>query len=209
MDKPASPIIIETDANKSANFGNSNSSSLLPRLVFLVLALVVVIEIIVGVRSLRSVQSSKLAVVARSTGTMMLISEGKNYHVGDLIKVNVQLKTGNHNIVGVDALIHFDKSRLEASDSGVVVGSILDSYPVHRVSQDKGLIEISGIASNESLSFNGTGIFATINLKATQKGITTVSIEFDKGKTNNSNLVDKDSNLNILNQVGSVNLNIL
>ena len=196
---PSSPIIIETQNQN--NLGGI--SRFFPKLIFIILALVIIFEIYLGIKSLNAPKPKRLNNVAPvSDGIISLRTPKVTYNVGDKIPLSAMVFTSGHSISGVDLIIKYDSNLLTASGSGVTTSkTMFEEYPLKQVNASTGLIQISGIISSKSKGFDGGGIFATINLTAKKQGSTKFSIEFKPGQTNDSNIVDNLTGQDILGKV--------
>ena len=79
---------------------------------------------------------------------------------------------------------------------------------IQEVEAEQGQIRISAITPPSNEGFVGIGVFATVNFKAKQNGNTEVAIDFEKGSTTDSNLVETGIAIDILDQVYNLNLTI-
>lgn len=179
-----------------------------PKIIFGLLTLVIVVEIIFAIRAITS-PSSTLAPFAQpkqiNQNIVALISDKKEYKVGDNISVRVVIKT-DHETAGTDAILRFDPKILETSASSIEKGTIYQEYPGLQVDLNKGLINISGIIGFGQPNFTGSGVLATVTFKAKAAGNTTVTLVFQPGSTIDTNIVDATSSEDVLEKVGGLNL---
>lgn len=180
----------------------------LPKSIFLVLGLILLVELIYAVRVLNlptPLPAGKAAIQSK-VGKISLNAPTSAYRVNEVVPVTVIVDTGSRVVDGVDLIIHYDPKILEATSGGLLKGSILDEYPTMSADVSKGLISISGISSLQN-GFKGTGQFATINFKAKVAGKTSLTIDFKgKGSTIDSNLVEAATSKDILEQVVNLEL---
>lgn len=183
------------------------------KIIFLILGLIVLIEVIYAVRVLTAPASSSPALSQReeqsgSEGKISLTSAQAAYNKGDAITVSVKIDTGGHDISGADLVVSYDSQILEATSSGLVRGNIFDEYPLISADQSKGIISISGIAgvNNRAGGFKGSGEFAVINFKAKEAGSALLTVNFQKGSTTESNLVEAGTSQNILEAVDNLEI---
>lgn len=181
----------------------------LPKFIFLVLGLILLVELIYAIRVLTlptPLPAGRIPMQSQ-VGKISLNAPKGAYRVNEVVSVNVNIDTGLQAIDGVDVIINYDPKVLEASSGGLLKGSIFEEYPIMSADASKGLISISGISSLQN-SFKGTGQFATINFKAKVAGRTELTIDFKgKGSTVDSNLVEANTSKDILEQV--VNLELI
>ncbi len=181
-----------------------------PKLIFIILAGVILVEIIFAVRTLTkplppTPPPSK--VTSSSKATISLAADKKIYQVGETIPVNVQIDTSGKKTDGTDLLLHFDPKALDASPAAIIKGTIYGEYPVTTVDTKNGIISISGISSL-SKEYSGTGLFATINFTAKTKGQTSILVDFTPNLTTDSNIVETGTGKDILEQVANLSLTI-
>ncbi len=185
-----------------------------PKIVFIILGVIIFGELIYAVRSLTVTSSPGTLPIFQpspqsqnSVGKISLTVSKSDFSVNETVPVSVIIDTASNTVSGADLIIHYDPKVLDATAGGVLKGKIFDEYPFVSVDPKKGLISISGI-SNLKNSFKGKGEFALLNLRAKAVGKTSLLIDFKKGSTTNSNLVDAATSKNILEQVDNLELNI-
>lgn len=183
----------------------------LPKFIFAVLGLILLVELIYAVRVLTLPVSSP--VVSRNSiqakvAKISLNTPKKVYGVSEIVPVSVTIDTGGQTIDGADLIIQYDPKILEASSAGLTKGGIFEEYPIVSVDTSKGLISISGISSLQN-GFKGVGQFANINLRAKVTGRTSLTIDFKgKGATIDSNLVEANASKDILEKVDNLELTV-
>lgn len=185
-----------------------------PKIIFTILAVVLLAEVVYAVRVLTfpapvapTPPSAIKNTVLLTGGKISLNIPKTSFALNEVVSVNVMVESGGHDLNGVDLIIRYDPKTLEASAGGIAKGNIFDEYPLKSVDSKKGLIAISGISSLKS-SFKGTGLFATINIKAKVPGKTALTIDFVKGSTSDSNLVEAGSARDILEAVNNLELTV-
>lgn len=181
-----------------------------PKIVFVILGVVVLVELIYAIRAL-TLPTSPLSTnninAKKSVARISLTSPKTSFKIAERIPVSVILNSATHAIGGADLIVHYDPKILEATPAGIIKGKIFDEYPLIAVDASKGLISISGVSSLKN-SFTGTGDFAIINLRGKVAGKTSLTVDFSKGSTTASNLVEVSTSQNILEQVDNLELNI-
>lgn len=181
-----------------------------PKIIFLILGIILLAEVIYAVRVLTSRTSSPLpqkTTVQSPVGKISLNVPKTAFGIKEAVPVSVIINTGEHIINGADVIIRFDPKILEATSGGLVKGRIFDEYPAMSIDSAKGLIAVSGISNLQS-GFKGRGQFALVNLRARALGKTALTVEFTKGSTADSNLVEADTSGDILEAVDNLNINI-
>ena len=143
--------------------------------------------------------------IQKTAGKISLTTPKTNYKVNEIASVSVIIDTGGHTVDGVDLVVRFDPKSLEATPGGLVKSGIFDEYPLVAVDKKLGLISISGVNSLKK-GYQGTGRFAVLNLKAKLPGNTSVTVDFNKGSTTDSNLVESGLSKDILEVVDNLEL---
>lgn len=207
-------VQIDTSLNNQQIIDKNRSLLSGFNIIFPILGLIILIEIVYAVVTLNA--SSKLTppplsknnvVVQKPGGKITLSTLNTNIFTKQIIPVLVTIDTSSYSVGGVDVVIHFDPSMLEATSGAVIKGKIFDDYPLTAVDSKKGLVSISGVSSMNN-SFSGIGLFATVNFKAKIKGTTSLTVDFTKGSTMDSNLVDLNTSKDILDRVSNLDLTI-
>lgn len=184
---------------------------LTPKKVFIILGLVILLEILFGIRTLSSppsITQATKAIEPLSSGKIILFSDQKNFQLNEIVPVSIRLATGGRNIIAADAVLRYDPNFLEATGSAFFAGGdTFGDYPTTEVDSQNGVIRISGIGGIDD-SFNGIGELASLNLKAKKLGKTTLSVEFTPGDTTDSNIIETNSTQDILGEVFNLDLTI-
>jgi|Napbiome12C3dose_1001474.scaffolds.fasta_scaffold00001_135 hypothetical protein len=193
------------------NLNNQPKKFSLPKIIFIILGLVVLAEIIYASWTLLSNKAGTSPLpfgqtLTQNAAKISLTTSQQAFQTGEIVPVKVTIDSGTKSITGVDLVLKYDPAILEITKENLVLGKIMDEYPLSSVDSKQGLISISGISSLDS-GFSGSGEFATLNFKAKSAGKTSLVINFEKGTTIASNVVDANTSLNILEEV--VNLEIL
>lgn len=183
-----------------------------PKIIFTVLGIIVLVELILAVRVFFAptplpAPQAKNQTVIKAVRKISLNTAKTAFSLNETIPVSVVIDTGSNEISGMDLIVHFDPKILDASTGAIVKGNIVDEYPLANVDSKKGLISISGIEKEQN-TFKGVGQFALINFTAKAAGKTSLTIDFIKGSATASNLVDAATSANILEQVNNLELEI-
>ena len=117
--------------------------------------------------------------LVESGAVFSLIPPEGSYKVGDKITTSVFLESGD-KISGVDAIISYDKEKLEVIGGMVSKeSSIFSTWPENKVKG--GEIKFSALTAPGKF-FSGRGKVATIYFKAIKKGKASVRFIFNKEK---------------------------
>lgn len=177
-----------------------------PKLIFVVLGAILLIEVIFAVKILAKPLPPPPPKIAPLTGAkIVLVSPKTTYNKGETVPVTVRLTTGGRNTSGVDVILRFDPKILEASASGIKRGNIYQEYPVASL-DPQGVVSVSGISVNKD--FSGVGVFANVIFTAKASGQTSVKVDFQKDSTTDSNVVETGTTKDILDQVFNLDLTI-
>lgn len=202
MDNINVQTYVEPEKTKKSFFG--------PKIIFLILGIIILVEVVYVVRALTSPTSTPPLPVSntsnqQSLGKISLITSQASYKIGEEIPVSVMIDTGANAISGVDLIVRFDPQVLTANVDDITKGEILSDYPFIDVDNKTGIVAISGINSIDK-TFKGTGQFAVITMKAKKAGNTSVAVDFKRGTTTTSNLVEAKTAGNVLDTVDGVEL---
>lgn len=115
--------------------------------------------------------------------------------VGQTFNIDITLSTDEANVKSADAVLTFDPAKLSVVT--LTPGAIFDSYPVKSFDA-LGNIKLSGLMSLSTASFSGIGKFGTITFKGISSGTTTVSFFCTPGETNDSNITQILTNMDII-----------
>lgn len=182
------------------------------KIIFIVFVAVIAFELLMGAKTLlrpiKVVQKTPSPPVVLSEGIINLSTPKSSYNVSEIVPVFVKVSTGNHLTSGVDLVLNYDPSILEASSSSLTKGSTFDDYPEINIDSKKGILRASGVISPVKVGFNGNGDFGVIKFSAKAPGVTTISLEFSPNATNDSNMIEPATNQDILGKVTSVKINI-
>ncbi len=124
------------------------------------------------------------------------------------VPVKIVVTTGNNMSEGSDITLLFNPKILQASGSAFRKGSMYKDYMPAIIDNNKGVIQVSGLASLNKV-VGEAGVFGTINFKAIKAGNTTVKIEFRKGSTRETNVVQAKTGKDILRKTSNLSLHIL
>lgn len=178
-----------------------------PKLIFVILGLVLLAELLYGIKMFRQVTPPPPAKIQPISGAkLVLISPKKVYTVGDLVPVTIRVATGGRAVDGVDVLLKYDAKVLEATSGGIKKGVIFSEYPLLSVDQKTGLVRISGIGPTKS--FSGIGVLATINFTGRSAGDVKLTFDFEPNSTSDSNVVEARTTKDILEQVFNLDLTV-
>ena len=165
-----------------------------------VVGLLIVIELVWGISYLRKVPQPTAPAAAEEGARLMLSPAQKVVKVGEELEVELILDTRGVETSGADVIISYDPTLVEILDgdenpaNGIQVrpGLLYQKYPVNEVDIAGGKIGFSGIATPPK-TFAGKGTLAYIKLRTLGAGTAALTIEFTKGATIDSNVVQAES----------------
>lgn len=184
------------------------------KILILIMAAVLGAEALWAIFTLSQPTSRDLAVnlvTSRETGdenvqpaTISLVGL-ETVSVGSEFDLKIELESAAP-VDGIDIIIKYDPTLLE------VVGTVLPSsafpdIPLNKADQKLGKVYFSAVI-DEGSGFSGKTTLGTIKLKAKAKGTTTISVEFEKGETVDSNVISTTSSRDILSKVNNLHLQI-
>lgn len=159
-------------------------------LIFVAVSFFVVVELIWGINYLKTLPQLTAPTQA-ATGALLSFSPAqKAVRVGESFDVELLLDTKGIETSGTDVIINYDPTVIEVLN--VRPGLLYQKYPLNEVDAAGGKIGLSGIAVPPK-PFSGKGTLAYLKLKALKKGAATLSIEFTKAQTTDSNVVQAGS----------------
>lgn len=207
MDQTAQVQKIITPTPETRSFFQKN----LTKIIFGVLGIIVLIELVIGVRTLigGTSQNSSVPKIQSMTNPKIIIRpDMDNVKAGQIIEVKAIVSTGGKLTDSTDLILNYDPKFLEASSSAIKTGLIYQDYPVAVVDQTLGEIAISGITPPNGNPFEGIGTLATLYFKALKNGKTALTVNFQNGATADSNVVLSGTTDDILEQVFNAEINI-
>ena len=183
------------------------------RIIYPLLGVVLLFELLTGLKTLLTpipkVANSQAPKLHLSSGAQILLSAAKtSFNIGEQVPVTIQVSTGGYATIGTDLVFHFNPFILEALPNSFVHGKIYSDYPLVDIDNKKGVVRISGIASNPKQAFNGKGELGVVNFKAKGKGINTFKIDFIKGQTGDSNIMLSSSSKDVLEGVNNLKITV-
>lgn len=182
-----------------------------PKIIFAILGIVILIEVVYAARVLSTPVSPAPPVIKKETvvspGKIYLNTAKKSFTLNETIPVSVMIDSGGHSLDGADLIIRFDPKALEATPGSLIAGSIFDEYPLLSVDAKAGIISASGVSSLRP-GFKDVGQFIIVGFKAKVKGNTSLTIDFTKDSTSDSNLVEKGTSKDILESVDNLDIDI-
>ncbi len=214
------PIIIESETSnlpRAKDFQTTTSTSSggfrgiknFSKLIILIFGVVIVGEIIFGIRTLTSPAKTVGKVQPITGGKIFLSSPNQTFKVGDPVPVNLRIDTGGNNINGVDVVINYNPGFMTITRQSIETQGVFTDFPLLEVDDKNGVVRISGIASVNQPGFSGIGTLAKLNFTAkAATSQTKMMVNFTPGLTTESNIIEAGSSQDILDGVTDLNLTI-
>lgn len=218
MENTAGPTIfkspnIEQTASQISKNPHGWFKSNLVKVVIGVLVIAVLAEALFGVSSLFSPAGSRNLNILQpkvnemSEAKLSLLPKQTAFKKSETVVIDVKLYSGGYTTDSTDLVVKYDPEFLEPQGENFAqVGQIYSEYPAVQVDEKKGLVGISGITIPGNNGFSGVGAFARLNFKARKDGQTQVTIDFEPGKTSDSNVVLSGSAKDILGAVENADI---
>ncbi len=214
--------------NIQPNFyiNNPNNQSLPPtpkwwqtkKLGFLLVGLIILGEVVWSVYTLatpakpaqnKPIAQTKTNSETKSASSISLVGPS-SAKVDQEFKVDVKIDTQGALADGIDLVVKYDPNLLEVVDSQtpMVINKIFSNYPANTVDSQAGIINVSATSSPGDPSFSGQSVLGSVSFRAKKAGIAAVSLEFTKGSTTDSNVVETTSGNDILEKVNNLDVAI-
>ncbi len=189
---------------------DNNKGKLNVKIIFIILGVILVIELILGIRSIMTNQStgSSQSVVRKVPlkGTITLTADKTEVNVGDKVTLTI-IVTSPVAVDGVDLVAKYDPKILSASDNSIHTGTIFPQYPLSKI-DSAGFLRISGISNPNTARFAGKGVFATVDFKAVKSGKAEISVVFTQGSTTDSNIIGAANEKPLLEEAGKLEVTV-
>lgn len=191
-------------------------SNIKPVYIYVFVGIIIAIEAVWGYQTLVKTTTPSLSQSSSQTQSnaqnfISLTVPKSQFKIGEIIPVGININS-NTSTIGTDLIIHYDPNLLiiapASLNAPVTVGGIYDEYPLNSVDSKKGIIAVSGI-TNQTKGVIPKGLFGTILFQAKAAGTAKVFLNFAKGKTNDTNLIDIKSSADILEEVRNVDITII
>lgn len=140
-----------------------------------------------------------------------LQTDSQQVKVGQSFTVYVNISSSKHTD-GVDLIISYNPRLMlvEKLQSGVPVdlGTIYNEYPLNLIDETMGKITVSGIAT-ASDGVIPNGLFGSISFQALSTGQAAITLDFAPGSTVDTNVIEKGTGKDILENVKNLNVTII
>lgn len=159
-------------------------------LIFVAVSFFVVVELVWGINYLKTLPQPTAPTQA-ATGALLSFSPAqKTVKIGEEFDVELTLDTKGVETSGTDVIINFDPTLVQILN--VRPGLLYQEYPVNEIDSTAGKIGFSAVAIPPK-AFSGKGTLAYLKLKGLKAGTAALTIEFTRGETTDSNVVQVES----------------
>jgi len=159
-------------------------------LIFVAISFLVVVELVWGINYLKTIPQPTAPIQAETGALLGFSPAQKAVKVGEEFEVELLLDTKGVKTSGTDVIVSYDPALIEILDTRP--GLLYHKYPVNEVDTESGKIGFSAVAEPPK-TFSGKGTLAYLKLKGLKAGTATLTIEFTKGETTDSNVVQAQS----------------
>jgi len=159
-------------------------------IIFLLISFLVVGELVWGINYLKTVPQPQTPVAAEAGAILGFAPAQETVKVGEEFEVELTLDTKGVATSGTDVIINYDPTVVEVLN--VRPGLLYQKYPLNEVDAGGGKIGFSGVTEPPK-TFAGRGTLAYLKLKPLKAGTATLTIQFEKGGTTDSNVVQAES----------------
>lgn len=112
---------------------------------------------------------------------------------GSSFPLDIMLDTRGRSVDGVDVVLSYSRTMAKVIDADggkagvqIIPGTLLFNTTVNDVSESSGRVMFSQVTAGSG-TFNGSGVLATINVRALAPGAANFTFTFTKGRTNDTN----------------------
>lgn len=183
----------------------------------IVVALIIIGEAIWAYRTIITtgqpipVQTGSSVTQSATSNIISLTAPKAQFKIGEVIPVSINIDS-NKSTVGVDLIIHYDSNLLSLAPNTlktpVSLSNIYDEYPINQVDEKNGTIAVSGI-TNKIEGIIPKGLFGTILFQAKAAGNAKVFLQFTKGATNDTNIIQTKTSSDVLEGANNISIQVI
>lgn len=138
--------------------------------------------------------------------SLLFSQESKSIAINQTFNIDIILDTAGEQAGGVDAVVKYKPSLIQGIS--IQTGQIFSDYPAAIIDNQKGQINISGIASSKNRLYSGKGTLATITFKGVSSGKAIINFNYLPGSTRDSNIAVLYGTGDVLGRVNSLTVTI-
>lgn len=132
-------------------------------------------------------------------GSMMFNNVPKKVSLGESFTITADFAAPGKKLDGADAVVLFDPAYLEIEE--IADGIYFQEYPRKTIDPENGIIKVTAYRTEDNNPIRNSITLFSLKVRSLQRGATGLDFDFQKGKTNLSNVVEKGTSRNILGSV--------
>ncbi|OGG16865.1 hypothetical protein A3D78_00335 [Candidatus Gottesmanbacteria bacterium RIFCSPHIGHO2_02_FULL_39_14] len=136
--------------------------------------------------------------VKEETNVIFTEKYKESIKVGDEITIGLKFKAPGKNVFGSDIILLYDPEYLEVGEEGIGRSDFFANMPRTTNDNKNGIIKVTAFDGRDEILEDQAYDLFSVDFKLLKKGTTNISFNFEKGKTNTSTLVERNSSQNIL-----------
>ena len=148
-------------------------------------------------------QNIVIGKIRNASISLVPVEPDKVYSVGDTAGFLINVEYGNNYIIGVDAIIDYNSSRVQVVK--IQNSGSFDLYPLSTTKNNK--IYVSGIM-NPGNSINGVQTLATVSIKFLATGKSDFNIFYQPLQTTDSNIIPSGSSEDVLGKIENISFEV-
>lgn len=133
------------------------------------------------------------------TGVMGIEPDQVKTKPGETFRVNIYFQSGGKNVYGADAVLNYDPNFLSVNE--IIPGGVFKEYPSQKIDQNSGTVKVTGFELIPYQDAVNKPPFFSISFTAGKAGETSLTLIFQKERTNLSTIVEAGTSRNILGTV--------
>ncbi|OGG02136.1 hypothetical protein A2W14_02735 [Candidatus Gottesmanbacteria bacterium RBG_16_37_8] len=156
--------------------------------------------------NIRTETNKEEVIPKENKNTITFESDTETVTVGQEIEINLNFRAPGKNIFGSDVVLLFDPEYLVLGEEGIGASDFFATMPRKDIDSENGIIKVTAFDGlDEVLTEDDQPLFS-VSFKAVKSGTTKVSLEYSKGETNTTTLVERQTSENILDSVDSLEI---
>ena len=132
--------------------------------------------------------------------------ENETVTAGDSAAVNLKFKAPGKNIFGSDVYLMYDPDYLQVNENGIGKSDYFVSMPRATTDIENGIIKVTAFDGADKVLDSEFQDLFKVEFRALKTGTTTVSLNFSKGTTNTTTLVERETSRNVLEGVSGLTI---
>ena len=137
---------------------------------------------------------------------IILEIDNETVTAGDSAAVNLKFKAPGKNIFGSDVYLMYDPDYLQVNENGIGKSDYFVSMPRATTDIENGIIKVTAFDGADKVLDSEFQNLFKVEFRALKTGTTTVSLNFSKGTTNTTTLVERETSRNVLEGVSGLTI---